>query len=1346
MKQNNISDLGGNPLATHEISDGNPVQLGDEIKPLIAEYSREGVNLNLSSDTGDYITIYDYFFTGNAVDLITDGGARIPADLVVKLAGPGPMAQSAGTQSDADGPIGEVSELSGTVTARHADGTSEELVPGGAVFQGDVIETASGSSFTIVFGDDTQFSMGENGRAVLDEMIYNPSSGDGKFGVSLLQGVFSLVSGQIAKDDPENVDVRTPVGTIGIRGTSWSGHVKNIGEETIFTLFTGAIVITNEAGSQLLDVPNQSVFVTSFSALPSVPFILTGEQLFNIYGEALRLVNPEWFDDEDNFDPDEISPEAGRRAQTGGGANFQPFSEGGIDGGQSIGDLLRAAGLLTGTDLEFRNTQNSEEIIGLGPQTGLNVVSVVDQESGDLESFQIFITLTEPTNVPVTVTYEIRAGSASGTGSGLPGDLDFISNGDGTITIPPGATEAAFTVTVIDDDVIEDLEFFIVAITGAENADIDITSGQALVVITDDDIGLVTMSEVTVGGVGIGEGDLSVGEGAGALSFTLTLDKAVAPGVTVSVNYQITGTVTAGSDYTTDTVQTITFDGGETGLAPGATTTIVIPILDDSLFEGPESLTLSLVGASSNATIDTDSASVTLTIEDNDDPVVVEEGTPAELVETEEGDVIEGASLGIGGGSGEISAVTFDTSQANFDAAGLTSNSVPIVLSGLGTNIVTGAAGGVTVFTVTLNTDGTYDMSLVGPIDHLGSDGENVADLSFDLALSVTDTNNSSATGTLTVEIEDSGPALGAAADIFVDEDDLPAGGDVAPESTSVNGIAEIDFGLDGAGAVILDISELPAITSGGDPVVYELVTLADGITQQVIATAIPDGGAPARPVFLLDFGPNGDGDNYGYTLTLNDVVDHSGVGEDGLALPFSYDVVDQDGSVISGSFTATIVDDVPIASSDAVELPAPMLPAYNLVFVLDVSGSMASFVPGTGQTRIQILRAAVDNVLSEYEAVSSETKITIIGFAAASSVVFEGTSVQAAQDFVMDTGNLAPGGATNYAAAIANNENGAQGILEADLADPTLAFDQTTVYFISDGEPSGGQEVPTDGGNEWQQFVDSNDIEVVAVGLGSGISTAELAKVENAADEPTVVIDPGDLGSVLVDTIPVVETDNVVSSGAIDQLGADDGTLTLLVHNGTEYAIPQNGDLLIVESDLGGSLSIDAAGDYTYTAPDQAGPGEVESFEYVLTDGDGDTSSAFLTFTFVDGSAGGLAVLSAFTVSPSVVEKSDESEQLFGSPGADVFAFTAADTGDVTITDFDVTEDSINLDQIFDDLGILVDERGNGEAWELGEMDGKATLSMLVANGPTIIFDNYVNPDVQALEDIASRIIVDES
>ncbi|MEX0582858.1 MAG: VWA domain-containing protein, partial [Sneathiella sp.] len=890
---------------------------------------------------------------------------------------------------------------------------------------------------------------------------------------------------------------------------------------------------------------------------------------------------------------------------------------------------------------------------------------------------------------------------------------------------------------------------------------------QALVVITDEDIGLVTLSDVMVGGTPVSGGEATVGEDAGALSFVLTLDKAVAPGVTVSIDYTITGTTTAGSDYIADGVQIVTFNGGTTGLAHGSTVTVNIPIIDDNQFEGTETLTLTLVGASSNATIDGGANSIRLTIEDNDDPVVVDEGTPADLVEAVEGDSIEGASIGIGGGSGEIAAVTFDTVQPDFDAANLTSQGTSISLNGLGTNVVVGIAGGETIFTVTLNTDGTYDVSLDGPIDHDDAGG-NIPTLAFSLAISVFDVNSSSASGTVTIEVDDSAPTLGTATNISVDEDDLPNGSDLTPETTSASGTAEIDFGLDGPGTVTLDISDLPEITSGGDPVFYEVITLANGVTRQVTATAVPEGGTP-RPVFVLEFGPTGAGDDYGYTLSLNDVIDHTG---DALDLTFGYDVIDQDGSLVSGSFVASIVDDTPIASPDAVVLPAPTLPTYNLVFVLDTSGSMNLSVPGSTQTRIEVMREAVSNVLSEYDQVSSNLNISIIAFAAASSVVFEGGSVEAAQDFVNNPGNLVPNGATNYAAAVSNMEDGAQGVLEAQLADPSLAGYTSTVYFISDGEPSTSFEVPTAGGNQWQEFVDSNDIEVVAVGLGDGISTDELAKVENAGDDPSLVVDPNDLDTVLVNTVPVIEADNVVSSGSVDSLGADDGTLTSLIYDGTEYDVPQNGDPLVVETLLGGMLSIDAEGNYTYTAPPQVNSGEIESFEYVLTDGDNDISSAILSFTFVEADDGILAAFSAFAPVSSLVNDDGDltlfgtgagetlagqggddilqgnggNDTLTGGEGADIYVFTGADNGAVTITDFDAAEDVIDLDQIFDDLGILLENRNEGNAWQLAEVGGKATLTLLVANGPAITIDNYVNPDVQALEDIAARIVVDES
>jgi hypothetical protein len=1192
----NGENSGSEPLASYTADGMTSVQLGSEIKPLIAEFSREGVDLTLTDASGDHITVEGYFSSFPGPDLLTAGGAKITFDVASKLAGPGPLAQSAATDSDAGGPIGEVPGLTGVVTAQHTDGTTDSLVEGAAVFQGDVLVTGDGSSFSIVFVDETEFSMGANGRAVLDELIYNPSSGDGTFGVSLLQGVFSLVSGQIAKDEPENVSVKTPVGTIGIRGTSYSGEIKSIGEESIITLFSGAIVVVNEGGSQELTIANQSVIVTSYSSAPSTPFILTGQQLFDLYGDTMRITNPDFFDDED-FDPDKINPEGGRRSD-GGGADFQNFAAQSILGGLDIGGLLGAGDLLDPTQLDFLDQSNIDEIVGLGPQTQLSVNAIVDPETGNLASFQVIVSLTEPVGQPVTITYEIRPGSATGADTGLPGDVDFVDGGTGVVVIPAGQLSSSFTVNVLDDDVIEGLEFFIVALTGADNAAVSVAFGQAVITIVDDDIGIVSVSDVTIGGAPAASG-VTVDESAGVITYELALDKALAPGVSVNINYVISGTATAGSDYTTDAVQTATFFGGTTGLPAGSVITIDVPIIDDDIYEAAESLTLTLVGGSSNSVI-TDPASFTVNITDND-------------------------------------------------------------------------------------------------------------------------------------------PLLGEATNVVVDEDDLAGGTDATPDPTTVTGTVALTYDEGSVSAVNLDISGLPSLTSGNDPVTYQLNILPDGVTQQLTAIATPEEGAP-RTVFTLDFAPNGDGTNYGYSFTLLDVIDHAAAGQDGQVLPFGYDVVSTDGSTVSGSFTATIVDDVPIASPDIIDLPAPELPAYNLVFVIDTSGSMSFPVVGGTGTRMEVVREARTNGLDAYNVEARALNITIIGFAGFATVVFEGTSVEEAQAFINDPSNLTPDGSTNYAAAVANDENGAQGVLEGHQADPALEGYDDFVYFISDGAPSTGGGVPTAGGNQWQAFVDdpANDIEVVAVGIGSDTSTPELAAVENSGDEPTIVTDPSGLSAALVDTIPVVEIDNVVTSGVADLFGADDGSLTALTFEGISYDIPQNGDVLEIETDLGSMISIDMAGNYVYTAPQSVDVGETEIFGYTLTDGDGDTSDATLTFNFTDAGAVAASSFSAFAFAAP--------NTLAGTDAADSFAFGPGSTGDTVITDFDVSEDTVNLDQLFDGLGLLSEERGEGDAWTLSDTAGKATLTLVSNNEFSVIFDNFSNPDIQTLDDLATRIIVDES
>ncbi|TNE33677.1 MAG: VWA domain-containing protein [Alphaproteobacteria bacterium] len=1235
--KNETGAITNGPL-THDyhVDGGHSVQLGQDLQPLVAEYGRDGVDLTLADGHGGSAVIHDYFASFPAPDLLTAGGARIPGDVVTKLAGSGPLAQDSGTQSDAGGPIGEVTELVGTVTAKHADGTTDELVQGSSVFQGDILQTGDGGAFTVVFADDTKFSMGENGRAVLDEMIYNPSTESGTFGMSLLQGVFSVVSGKIAHDNHDNVDIRTPVGTIGIRGTHWAGHVRAIGEESVFTLFSGAIVVINEGGSQELTQVNQSVVVTSFTSSPAAPFIMTNEQLFDNYGHSLQLIDPNYFKNEDNFDPDKINPQGGRHAFHNGGAGFEQYIQHGIDGGAAIGDLLKPANLLDSTNLNLSTSSEIEETVGVGPQTSLNVTAIIDPQSGNIDTFQVIVSLNEPVNKPVTVTYEILPGTATGVDNGLPGDVDFVFSEGGSIVIPAGGKSGSFTINVVDDDVIENTETFIVRLTGVDNADLNPAFSQAVIVIKDDDIGIVSVGQATVGGVPVTGGEnVVVGEDAGQISYELILDKAVAPHVQVAVNYTLTGSATEGSDYISSPVHTAVFDGGATGLAAGSSVFITVPIVNDTVYEGPEDLTLTLVGGSSNSVIDTDNSGLTVTIEDNDTPI------------------------------------------------------------------------------------------------------------------------------------------LGTATDVVVQEDDLPGGSDTSPESTTATGDVPLDFGDGGNVTVTLDIGSLPVITSHGDPVFYQLETLSDGVTQRVTAIATPEEGA-SRTVFTLDFAPSDSGDNYSYSFTLDDALDHPAGGADSLDLSFGYDVAGEGAPVLSGDFTVSVGDDVPVANPDELTLPTPQLPAYDLVFVLDTSGSMGFTVPGgAGETRIDVLRDAVSNVLDEYADSSRAVNITFISFATASSVVFSGSSIDDAKAFLADDTNLVPAGDTNYAAAVGDTNDGAQGVLTGHLSDSSLTDFNQIAYFISDGAPSTGDEVPTDGGNAWQTFVDTNGIEVLAVGIGSNLDTAELAKVENLGDAPVVVVNPNDLSGVLIDSVPVIEMDNVISQGtAIDQFGADGGSLTSISSGGTEYDIPQNGDPLIVNTALGGNLTIDSSGNYTYIAPTTVESGTVESFQYVITDGDGDTSATALSFTFTENPAGEIIALSAFAPLPSIdgteqgellagtgasemllghggddiLQGNGGNDVLTGGTGADSFNITGADHGTVNITDFNAAEDTVNLDQIFDALGIAATARGEGQAWQLSNVNGTATLTFTAADTPTVTFENYHNPDVHALDEIAAKIVVDES
>jgi hypothetical protein len=215
-------DAGAAPRVV-DVAGAERVDVGSANLLLEGDYARDGADLILSDGAGRTLILRDYFLDETPADLVVGEGMRVDGALATRLAGPqapGQVAQAATLGGDAlADAIGTVTKAEGVVTVIRADGTSVTVEAGDPVFQGDIVTTSGDGGIGISFVDGSAFSLGGSGRMVLDELVYDPGTGEGSSSVSLMSGVFSFVSGEIAKSGPDAMTVTTPVATIGVRGT-----------------------------------------------------------------------------------------------------------------------------------------------------------------------------------------------------------------------------------------------------------------------------------------------------------------------------------------------------------------------------------------------------------------------------------------------------------------------------------------------------------------------------------------------------------------------------------------------------------------------------------------------------------------------------------------------------------------------------------------------------------------------------------------------------------------------------------------------------------------------------------------------------------------------------------------------------------------------------------------------------------------------------------------------------------------------------------------------------------------------------------------------------------------------
>lgn len=164
------------------------------------------------------------------------------------------------------GPAGTVTHLSGTISAKRADGSSKLLSISSEIQEGDELTTQRDTYARIKFADGGEVVMRPETALKIASYAYDEQKPGGDSVVlGLLRGGLRAITGMIGKRNRDAYKVQTTTATIGIRGTHFGALLcadNCIGVPTVsgqapdnglhVDVANGAIVVTNTAGQQLI--------------------------------------------------------------------------------------------------------------------------------------------------------------------------------------------------------------------------------------------------------------------------------------------------------------------------------------------------------------------------------------------------------------------------------------------------------------------------------------------------------------------------------------------------------------------------------------------------------------------------------------------------------------------------------------------------------------------------------------------------------------------------------------------------------------------------------------------------------------------------------------------------------------------------------------------------------------------------------------------------------------------------------------------------------------------------------------------------------------------------------------
>jgi len=129
---------------------------------------------------------------------------------------------------------------------------SRTLVVGSDVAMGDKIVTGASGQVQLIFNDETHLVVGPNSGLLIESYLLRSDKSVGKFTVDALGGTYRFITGQ---SDHSVYTIKTPTGTIGVRGTAFDFTVAGKASPAPGGFLAGTTVALFAGAVELCDLP-----------------------------------------------------------------------------------------------------------------------------------------------------------------------------------------------------------------------------------------------------------------------------------------------------------------------------------------------------------------------------------------------------------------------------------------------------------------------------------------------------------------------------------------------------------------------------------------------------------------------------------------------------------------------------------------------------------------------------------------------------------------------------------------------------------------------------------------------------------------------------------------------------------------------------------------------------------------------------------------------------------------------------------------------------------------------------------------------------------------------------------